>query len=314
MRPRALQFVIFAALTPALVSAAAPKAVPKAGQKLIQSCDAHKFETVVDDVVDGRPHQSQVKLCGIAGQSDAEWIDTLRDAIKKLEANKAMPAAQRDQIVTAIKAEIGRLSIVGVKPAISLKSRGNARAPVEPLSRDYATLPPFPAPLQDQRGLPAEKSVAEVQSSSTAPSAPATAVSENSPAPGAIAPIAVPISTRPPPAFVPTVAPKLEFGCDTPGDLSSDAPCAEFERETTITVHSAEDVPTGTLLQFVRNDRPQAQVPLEGLRRGGMVRVALPARVCSGFTSGKLELRIVRDDGSGVPQPLSSDGPYSLRC
>ena len=116
------------------------------------------------------------------------------------------------------------------------------------------------------------------------------------------------------PVLVPAVAPRLKFGCDTPGDLSTDAPCAEFERETTVTVHAGEDVPAGTLLQFVRNDRPQADVPLGGLRRGGALRVALPAKVCSGFASGKLELRIAREDGNGVPQPLSTEGPYSLRC
>jgi hypothetical protein len=45
-----------------------------------------------------------------------------------------------------------------------------------------------------------------------------------------------------------------------------------------------------------------------------MLQVVLPAKVCSGFATGKLELRVVRDDGNGVPQPLSSEGPYSLRC
>ena len=73
-------------------------------------------------------------------------------------------------------------------------------------------------------------------------------------------------------------------------------------------------MPAGTLLQFVRNDRPQADVPLGGLRRGGTLRVALPASVCRGFASGKLELRIAREDGNGVAQPLGTEGPYSLRC
>ena len=79
-----------------------------------------------------------------------------------------------------------------------------------------------------------------------------------------------------------------------------------------LTIHARDDVPAGTSLQFVRNDRSQAELPLDGLRRGGALRTALPAAVCRGFASGKLELRIVR--GEGGSEVLSTDGPYSLRC
>ena len=290
MRSGVLCIVMLASLAAAPSWAArktAPKAAPKAVPKLIQSCDAHKFETVVGE--------SKVKLCGVEGQSDAEWIDTLRDAIKKLEANKDMPAAQRDQIVAAIKSEIARLTIMGAGPVLPRKGSATAATPVAPLSRDYATLPPLP-PARETSAAPApiQRDFADLP-----------------PMPAPLPPAA---ATAPIRALIPAVAPRLKFGCDTPGDLSSDAPCAEFDRETTLTVHAGEDVPAGTLLQFVRNDRAQADVPLGGLRRGGAVRVALPANVCRGFTSGKLELRIAREDANGVPQPLSTDGPYSLRC
>src|SRR5213082_3171548 len=78
-----------------------PVAKPAAVPQLMQSCDAHKFETIVHAVVDGEPHDSKVKLCGVEGQSDAEWIKTLRDAMHKLQANKDMAPAVREQIVTA---------------------------------------------------------------------------------------------------------------------------------------------------------------------------------------------------------------------
>src|SRR5438105_8116102 len=96
-----------------LRSVAKPAAVPQ----LMQSCDAHKFETIVHAVVDGQPRDSKVKLCGVEGQSDSAWIKTLRDAIAKLEANKEMDAPVRNQIVTAIQTEISRLMIVGSAPS-----------------------------------------------------------------------------------------------------------------------------------------------------------------------------------------------------
>ena len=55
-----------AGLAAAAVAAPAKDASPPAGKarQLVENCDAHKFETVVTDEVDGKPHQSKVKLCG----------------------------------------------------------------------------------------------------------------------------------------------------------------------------------------------------------------------------------------------------------
>ena len=318
MRSSLISIVMLASLA-AVPSGARPKAALKpvskdSGKlvpKLIQSCDAHKFETVVVSMVDGQPHQSKVRLCGVEGQSDAAWIDTLRDAIRKLDANKDMPVSQRDQIVTAIKTEIARLTILGSGPIVPRRGSEASAAPPQSLSRDYATLPPLPPP----REIVPSPSLKDVSAGEPAGPATTDAVRKDF---AQLPPMPPPLPAHPASAQAPVPSPavplRLKFGCDTPGDLSSDAPCAEFEPETRVTVHAGEDIPPGTLLQFVRNDRPQADVPLGGIRRGGMLRVALPAKVCSGFGSGKLELRVVRDDGNGVPQPLNSEGPYSLRC
>lgn len=293
-------------------SLGATKAAPKTVPRLIQSCEAHKFETVVDSIADGQPHHSKVRLCGVQGQSDAEWIDTLRDAIKKLDANKDMPSVQRDQIVSAIKTEIARLTIVGAGPVVPRPGRAALTVPDKPLSRDYATLPPLPLPSGPATSI-VEKNIGQV------PAVPAPEFgpvrkdfAQLPPMPPPLAPSPAPAGA--PHAFMPAAAPRLKFGCDTPGDISTDAPCAEFDRDTTLTIHAAEDVPAGTLLQFVRNDQPQADVPLGGLRRGEALRLALPAKVCTAFGAGKLELRILREDASGVPRSLRAEGPYSLRC
>ena len=307
---RGIVFVAIAAtVVPFGASAAPRKPVPSATQpvvpKIMQSCDAHKFETVVHAVVDGQQRESKVKLCGVEGQSDAAWIKTLRDAIAKLEANKEMDAPVRNQIVTAIQTEISRLMIVGSTPPPARKTVEVDPAPA--LSRDYSALPPLPPPVETEpapaptsqaalpppreaRAIPIHNDYAQLPPLPTAPPPPAVAR----------------------PAPIPAIAPRLTFGCDAPGELTNDAPCADFERETMLTVHARDDVPAGMFLQFVRNDHSQAEVALGGLRRGKALRTALPREVCSGFASGKLELRIVR--GEAGAEVLATDGPYSLRC
>src|SRR4029078_7548464 len=141
-------------------SAAAPTAKM---ERLLQDCDAHKFETVVNSVVDGKPHQSKVKLCGIKGQSDAAWVNTLKDAVAKVKANDKMPAEIRDQIASALDAELLRLGTSGASmaliansaPTIAMPAQGAAIASLaprttpgatRPLSQDYGNMPPLPEP------------------------------------------------------------------------------------------------------------------------------------------------------------------------
>ena len=314
MRRGFLIVVIAALLVPVGASAAPRKPAPPAKQpvvpKLMQSCDAHKFETVVHAVVDGEPHDSKVKLCGIEGQSDADWIKTLRDAISKLEANKDMAAPVRNQIVTAIQTEISRLMIVGSAPPQARKTVEVDPAPA--LSRDFSALPPLPPPPPETADALAPAQTSQVALPPPREAA-ATPIRKDyaqlpplPPAPSAAPTIAAL------PAPIPAAAPRLAFGCDAPGELTSDAPCAGFQRETMLTIHAREDVPAGMFLQFVRNDHSQAEVALGGLRRGKALRTPLPREVCSGFTSGKLELRIVR--GEAGSEILATEGPYSLRC
>jgi hypothetical protein len=301
----AMRWILSSALTLSLIAplAAAPRKLapaaraapkPAAVPKLMQSCDAHKFEAVVDTMVDGQPHKSKVKLCGVEGQSNADWVETLRDAIRKLKANKAMAPATRDQIVTAINAEISRLNIIG-SPATAKAERAAQAPPSGGLSRDYAALPPLPPPATPAAPV---VSIAPVQKDFTVlPPLPGPP-----PAPSAAA-----VTT----AVLPPRVPRLEIACETPGDVGGAGPCAGFERETVLTIRAGEDVPVGTMLQFVRNGRAQADISLAGLSKGGALRTGLPRSICSGFGAGQLELRIVRSEGAEV---LRTDGPYSLRC
>jgi hypothetical protein len=264
---------------------AAPKpAAPDPARQLMESCDAHKFETIVKAVVGGEPRQSKVRLCGKEGQSDAEWIGTLKDAIDKLNANKEMPAEVRNQIVTAINAEITRLENRPKQQAlVAPPPRPRPQAPAT-LSDQYSSLPPLPTTPP-----PPPHVVAPV------------ALGRTAKASGAVAAIAAPVATGP--------APKLTFACYAPGDLAGDAPCTGFERETVLTVRAGEDVRRGLQLQFARNGEGRATVDLAQLRRGKSMRVPLPSEVCRGVGDGRLDLQIV--EGGYV---VASDGPYSLRC
>lgn len=257
-------------------------------QQLMRNCDAHKFETIVTALVDGQPHQSKVRLCGKDGQSDAEWIGTLKDAIAKLNADKSMATAVRTQIVTAIKSEIARLEIgqAGTlkQQTASVLPPPRPRPPVaERLADEYSSLPPLPATPP-----PPPHVIGPGALPMSATSAERTA-------------IALPLAAGPPP--------KLSFACYSPGDVGGDSPCAEFAPDTMLTISAAEDIGRGMHLRFARNGEQRAEIDLPQLRRGSSLRVALPREVCAGVSDGRLNLELVKDG-----ELVKSDGPYSLRC
>jgi len=272
------------------VAAVPRKTVPAtkapAVPKLMQSCDAHKFETIVDTIVNGEPRKSKVKLCGIEGQNDAAWIETLRDAVRKLTANKTMPPPQREQIVTAINAEIGRLSIIAAPVRANGTMIANS-APATPLSRDYPALPPLPAEPQTLAANPPPPFIAAEPALSPAP------------APAGSSPVRVPA----------VIVPRLDFTCVTPGELGSDAPCTDFQRETILTVHTRSNVPAGSALRFIRNGQARVDIDLAPLASAKTMQMTLPRQVCAGFGAGRIELQVIVNDSVG-----STDGPYTLRC
>lgn len=139
MLPMLLAFLAVA--PPAAAEADTP---PPSMQSLMQNCDAHKFETMIEvPAADGAVKHSRVKLCGNEGQSDADWVRTLKDAVAKTEANEKMPPAVRKQIVDAVNAEIARLELKAVLPksAALPPPRSTSKAAV---SDDFAALPPLP--------------------------------------------------------------------------------------------------------------------------------------------------------------------------
>lgn len=114
---------------------------------LADNCSAHKFETMV--VIDGSGRAKKVRICGKPGQSDAEWIVTLRDSAKKVAIDDAMAQPVRDQIIAALEAEIERLERASPAPVtaqvatIELPAAPVVAPEAEP---QYSNVPPMPAP------------------------------------------------------------------------------------------------------------------------------------------------------------------------
>jgi hypothetical protein len=259
----------------------------------MQNCDAHRFETVVKTTVDGQPEQSTVKLCDKEGQSDSQWIGTLKDAVSKLTSNEDMPADERSQIITALNSEIARLEIHGAatagSPEASKTTALDGLSPLPPLPQSGRSEGPQITPRETVPAAPLRE-YAALPPLPTAPPAPTHVLV------GGVS-ASMPLLPRP----------KMSLSCYNPG--SAEGPCTDFSRSTLIIVQAGEDLPAGTSLRFVRDGDPRAEIQLAQIKKGRSMRFAIPSDVCRHVVGGKLEVRIVR---SG--QEVGSDGPYDLEC
>jgi hypothetical protein len=272
------------ALTAASAAAAGQEQpAPKADmQQLLQNCDAHKFETTIHVTGDGEPYDSQVKVCGKQGQSDSDWIGTLKDIVDKTMANKEMPQGVKDQVMTAVNAEIVRLTALLPKGAPAVASLPPPRAaPKDDLAGDYSSLPPLPPPLVQ----PMAVAVAPATQSTTAAAAAVPAIS--------VAP-----------------APRLTLRCAPGRDVSLAEQCYAIERGDLLVVQADEGMASGLLLKFFRRGEPRGELRLPPMRAGQPMTVVLPAGICAGVAHSRIEIR-----ASGAPgSSEAAFGPYDLRC
>jgi len=262
-------------------------------RQLLQNCDAHKFETVVHVVVDGQPQDSKVKLCGKDGQSDAEWIGTLKDAVAKLNANKEMPTAMRDQIIAALSVEIARLENPQAPPPRQSADATPTFDGLAPLPGIGQSTPGGSSPLPPPREVASSAQQDEYAGLPPLPTTPTAPTRVSGLAAGA--------------SLVPLPMPRMSFTCFDAGQ--TDGPCTGFTRDTLLTVHAGEDIPAGTSLRFVRDGDPKADVNLAQLKKGRSIRLGVPTDVCLHAVGGKLELQVVRGG-----QPVGSEGPFNLQC
>ena len=275
----------------AAAAAAAPgtTSAAKATETLAASCLDRKFETTVRVTgLDGKPRASRVKLCGKPGQSDAEWVGTLKDAADKVVRDPKMSQSAKDQVITALNAEIARLAPAAeaTPQAAPLLAAPSIVAPV---------VAPPPAPLA---AAPGPDRAPQYSTYAPLPAA-RPAVASATMAAGPAAP------TLP--------APQISFRCTATSTIAADGPCDLLEREMLLTVRADENVPGGTSLRFLRRGDNRAEVALATLRRGQSQRFTLPPRVCQGVSGSRVEIQVLRT-ARGGPQVVDTRGPFELRC
>jgi hypothetical protein len=243
-------------------------------QALLQNCDAHKFETMIDiPAADGSIKHSRVKLCGMEGQSDTDWIGTLKDAVAKTKANDKMPPSVRDQIVAAIGAEIARLE---GKPAPAIAALPPPRSAVKPSDvAEYTTLPPLPtAPPPPVHVLPG--------ASAALPFLPKPAMSFACFNPGDVGEL-----------------PCTEFTRDTLLTVHADE---DLPAGTSLRfVRSGEAKADVGLAQLKRGKEMQVPLPAEICNHavGGRLEIRIVRAVAAAGADG---------------EEVGEDGPYNLRC
>jgi hypothetical protein len=241
----------------------------------VQNCDAHKFETTIQQMVDGKPKQSKVRMCGTEGQSDADWIKTLKDAVKKTQGSE-MPPGVKQQIVAAVNAEIERLST----PALNLPKGADISklpkaalntTPQRPLTRDYDALPPLPT------------------ASNVTPA--------NVLGPGGIM----------------ATAPRVTLRCALAGDEDRPTECDSIDKDTVLVLRADDSFPAGLDVHFVRHGDERAELTVPALKPGQTALLRLPARVCAGVVRSKVEIQ-AQGANSPSGTPAGTVGEYDLRC
>jgi hypothetical protein len=261
---------------------------------LAQSCSAHKFETKVQfTAANGERKQSNVRMCGTVGQTDAQWANTLRDAARKVRSNDSMPEEAKQQVIAAITAEVAKLdgpsaAIAPVTAFTLPKSPPSEKAPsgAEGLA-GYSSFPPLPPPVAASPSTPVADSAQS--SGTTVPAASATSV-------------ATPLLPLIPP-------PRLTILCGLTTDLRDPGPCSTLERTSVLQVRADENLPAGFELRFVRKGTIRGSINLAAMRHGQTVMLRTPSKLCAGVLRTTAQIEIVK-----AGAVVDKRGPFDLRC
>lgn len=266
-----------AGLTSGAASQPASTAEAPRPDSLAQDCEAHSFGTTIHLTgPDGKPRESKVHMCGTKGQSDADWVKTLQDAVKKTALSPQMPAAAKEQIIAAVNAEIARLSVPalvlpGGTDIAKLPKATTQAASEAPLSRDYGSL----------GALPTASNVA-----------PPHVLGPG----GTIGPV-----------------PRLTLRCALAGDEDRPSQCDTIDRDTVMVLRADDAYPRGVEVRFVRHGDSRAELDLPALKQGQTATLRLPPAVCSGVVRSKVEIQAM---GANSPSGTAAGtiGEYDLRC
>jgi len=254
----------------------APAEAAAADNGLAQDCEAHSFETTIRlSGPDGKERQSKVHMCGTKGQSDADWVKTLQDAVKKTALSPQMPAAAKEQIIAAVNAEITRLSI----PTLSL-----------PAGTDITKLPKPGAPTESVPLAREYGSLGELPTAS------------NVEPPHVLGPAA---------AIAP--AAHVTMRCASAGDEDRPTDCDIIDRDTVMVLRADDAYPRGIEVRFLRHGDSRAALDLPALKQGQTANLRLPPAVCAGVVRSKVEIQALGAN-SPNGTAAGTVGEYDLRC
>jgi hypothetical protein len=242
------------------------------------------------------PHLTRITLCGPKGATSNDLVKMFDSAVTALSRNTKLAAEKRMDLIAQIRSKAEEYRPAGSAPppapaiAVAPVNTGIASPKtMGPIERppEYASLPPLPPPL---------------------PMATATVgASIGGPAVTATAPKSPPVPRL--------SAPRLAIECVNLQDFGGASDCSMLDRETQLVVRADEAVPALTSLRFVRRGDARAEIELAQLSRGKSIQFALPDEVCSGVSSSRVEIQVVRRAGSNsAGQVVDSLGPYLLHC
>jgi hypothetical protein len=242
------------------------------------------------------PHLTRITLCGPKDGTSSDLVKMFDSAVTALSRNTKLATEKRADLIAQIRLKAEQYRPAGsaappapaltVAPAITDLAPPKATGPVE-RPPEYASLPPLPPPLPI--GTP-------VAGASTGGAAFSAAGPKSPPVPR-------------------LSAPRLAIECVNLQDLGGAGDCSLIERETQVVVRAQDAVPALTALRFVRRGETRAEVELAQLSRGKSTQFALPGEVCSGVSSSRVEIQVVRRASSNsAGQVVDSLGPYLLHC
>lgn len=239
-------------------------------------CATHRFEATISLTgPDGKPKAKAVRMCGKKGESDADWLATLKDAVRKTAENPQMPQAAKEQIIAAVNAEIARLSLPSLNlpqgTDIAKLPKAASKTPDLPLSREYNALPPLPT-------------------ASTVP--PPHVLGPD----GGIAAVA-----------------HLTLRCALVGDEDRSEACETIDKDTVLVVRADESYPRGVAMRFMRDGDQRAEVDLPAMAAGQTAKLRLPPAVCARVVRSTVEIQALGSNAPAGTVP-GTVGEYDLRC
>ena len=263
---------------------AGQEAAPAAPASSADACPSFRFETVV--VTDASQKRgSRVRLCADAGATEADWVKTLEDAIKQVREG-SMPAVAKADLIGQIESEIARY-----RPRPAATGSLNLNMPATTSSSGAVTLG------KDQLG-----------NSGGVPEAPFAvsalpSLDRPKPAPGAS-------KADPPKPMVATVK------CLSAGERGAGMTCDYFRKDTVLALRAVRGLEDGAVIRFLRRGEERGEVDLDRLAPGRTARVALPAELCRGVATSKVEIAILppRSSKAFARGAAGRLGPFGLRC